>query len=363
MTESLERLEFLPGASVVFRVAGDPRVGYGHVRRSWTLAARLRDEGFAIHMVTTSQEAASALTEAGFRVTIETSPNRMEQLLGTLRHLGSPMVCIVDDPTFSEDGLAEANRRAPVLCLDDTCERAVPVDVVVNGSAGAETLSYRGRSTTRYLLGPAYILLRSEFAQEPRRAEASETLQRVLLLTGGSGDGGVLSEIVPVIHEVLPQAYLDVVIGPFGAVPALNPSLTAQVRFHQNPENMRSLMLQADIAISGGGQTVYELAATATPTLGIQLAENQAINLRGLAAAGALRHLGAPDENGLTQRLASTLVELAQDPEARAAMGTNGRRVVDGRGTQRVAAAVRTLALESSTARMERVKAGPVQRG
>lgn len=39
--------------------------------------------------------------------------------------------------------------------------------------------------------------------------------------------------------------------------------------------NMSELMLEADIAISGCGSTLYELCSMSVPTIGIIIAENQ----------------------------------------------------------------------------------------
>ena len=45
---------------------------------------------------------------------------------------------------------------------------------------------------------------------------------------------------------------------------------------------MYSLMCLCDIAITGAGQTIYELMITGTPFLAIQLIENQKYNVLGL---------------------------------------------------------------------------------
>jgi len=103
---------------------------------------------------------------------------------------------------------------------------------------------------------------------------------------------------------------------------------------------MAALMLNADLAVSGGGQTTYELAATGTPAIGIRLAAGQALNLRGLSAAGCLREAGAPDEVGFEARLVSRLSELADDRSVREEMSRRGRALVDGRGAERVTDAI-----------------------
>ena len=103
---------------------------------------------------------------------------------------------------------------------------------------------------------------------------------------------------------------------------------------------MRDLMLACDVAITGGGQTTYELAATGTPGLAIRLADNQTGNLRGLSAHGAIRWVGDATDGDLKNKLLDALQDLAENREKRTEMNRAGRRLVDGRGAKRVAQAI-----------------------
>jgi spore coat polysaccharide biosynthesis predicted glycosyltransferase SpsG len=132
----------------------------------------------------------------------------------------------------------------------------------------------------------------------------------------------------------------DVVRGPFAVIDAGADRPPGWLALHSDPPDVRGLMLEADLAVTAGGQTAYELAATATPALGLRLADNQVPNLRGLAKAGCLRDLGSPGEAGFWGHLRDQLADLASQPDVRAEMGRSGRALVDGRGAKRAAAAV-----------------------
>ena len=336
-------------SSICLRVAGSPQIGFGHVRRSWTLASQLQADGWRVQCVATSAEAAAWLARAGLPVVVESHPDSLDRIIQVLQEAVPPALCLVDDPTCPSEALRTLRRWAPVACVDDTGDRAVPVDLVINGSAGAEQLVYRGTPETRYLLGPQYMLLRSAFAQRPNRPTARPGIQRALVLVGGGEQGRVAGEMLQLVLQALPAASVDVVVGPFGTPFALVED--QRVRVHRYPEDMRALMLGADLAISGGGQTAYELAATATPTIGVQLAENQALNLRGLAEAGTLINLGAMTNDQSAHRLAQMLHALADDPQRRDAMAACGLRLVDGLGAPRVVSQLALLAVNAAVVR------------
>jgi UDP-2,4-diacetamido-2,4,6-trideoxy-beta-L-altropyranose hydrolase len=325
---------------VVIRVAGSGRLGFGHVRRCWTLAEELAAT-CSVRFVATSGEVAAFLAKRGFAAATEPDPRGISAMLALLTSAPPASVVVVDDPDLSTGAIAALRAHGPVLVIDDPCTRVLPADLVVNGSAGAETLRYRGASDTRYFLGTPYMILRTEFALDPSRSPVPTTPRRILVLAGGGNATAVCGAVVDAVRDALPAVAIDVVVGPFAGPPLLPP--TAGVTLHREPSDMRTLMLAADLAVTGAGQTAYELAATATPAIALRLADNQAVNLRGLVAAGVVIDGGVPDAQ-LRDRLVERVRWLAADPALRARMAEAGRHLVDGRGTGRVATEVIALA-------------------
>ncbi len=317
---------------VLFRVAGGPRVGFGHIRRCWTLANQLEQEEREILFTADSEQAVSVLTRAGFSTRLET-PGGLETTVGLLGKSPEKTLCVADDPALGPEQLKLLADVVPTVCIDDTADRFFPVDCVVNGSAGIERRSLRGRPDTQFLLGAGYILLRPEFAEPPRRL-FSKSIGRVLLLAGGGEADRFIRKSLETVFVSLGDVRVDLVVGPFGTVPD---GIPASVGIHREPPDIRPLMLQADLAISAGGQTLYELAAAAAPTIGIQTAENQKPNLDGLSEAGAIVFIGGSESADFAARLKRTLHQLSDDPGIRQTLGEGGRKTVDGNGTERVA--------------------------
>jgi UDP-2,4-diacetamido-2,4,6-trideoxy-beta-L-altropyranose hydrolase len=105
-------------------------------------------------------------------------------------------------------------------------------------------------------------------------------------------------------------------------------------------------MLAAGLAISGGGQTTFELAATGTPTVAIRLADNQTLTLETLAEAGALIQAGDAGDPALADAVAAAVERLIKDGDRRLEMSERARAAVDGQGAARVAREI--LALQAA---------------
>jgi len=100
-------------------------------------------------------------------------------------------------------------------------------------------------------------------------------------------------------------------------------------------KNMTELMAWADMAVSGGGTSCWEMAYMGLPNLVIVLAENQVSVARALDRNGCSIELGKHD--GLTsERIAGEIEKLIHREEVRKAMSSAGRHLIDGRGVDRV---------------------------
>jgi len=250
--------------------------------------------------------------------------------------------------SYSVQGQHLARPGLPVLAvIDDLAAQSWPVDLVINGAAGADRLPYSTPPHTQLLVGERYALLREEFAREPNRS-VRRVVERVLISVGGMDRHGLTRQLMAWTRRALPEAAMEVVVGPFFApseIRRLEQAAQAESRItlHRDPATIRDLMVSCDLAVTGGGQTTYELAATGTPALSIRIFENQTGNLAGLSAKGALRWVGDVRDGDLGDKVQCGLAELAAKPDQREAMSRSGRRLVDGRGAERAAKAVVNL--------------------
>ncbi len=294
----------------------------GHLRRCLSLAFGLRQSGCECRFLVNDDPDALALPQAaGFEALA--GFDALRERLAQLR----PELVVLDAYTVDPAGI----EGVPLAVIDDVADRDLPVDLVINGAPGAERLAYRTRDDTRCLLGPQYALLRPEF-DAPLAPDYGESVGRLLITLGGGDARGAAPHIGSWARRAMPDIPIDFVLGPFfGEDPPDG------VTLHKTPEQMRPLMLAADLALCAGGQTALELAATGTPALAVEVAGNQSPQLEQLEAAGTLERVGAVVDTDLEQRLVDALGRWRDDPVRRRAAGEAGRRLVAGAGARRVA--------------------------
>jgi spore coat polysaccharide biosynthesis predicted glycosyltransferase SpsG len=323
---------------VALRADGDAATGLGHVRRCLALAAALRPAAEVRFFLRGSEPVAAMVEWAG--MPCERVPAPLGATLEAVGRLGARAL-VVDSYDVAGSELAVARASVPVVAVfDDRGGDPPPADIVIDPSPG------RGGPTaasgSRYLAGPRFAPLTPEFAAPVRRHVAGRE-GRVLLVLGAATPCALMARLARAARRAHPGAVLDLVVGPTAEAPEVLATDLAglpRVEIHRTPRDVRGLMLAADLAVTGGGVTVFELAATGTPAIGVGLAANQRRNLEGMAEAGCLVLAGWVGAAGLDGAVERAVAALAGDRERRASLSRRGRELVDGRGASRVAAAL-----------------------
>jgi spore coat polysaccharide biosynthesis predicted glycosyltransferase SpsG len=101
-------------------------------------------------------------------------------------------------------------------------------------------------------------------------------------------------------------------------------------------QKIRELMFQSDLAISGGGQTIYELANVGLPAIIIQQANNQQENIQSWKKIGFIEYVGKASDPKTLNNINSAIIKL-NSKRLRQQRSRIGRKLIDGLGAKRVA--------------------------
>jgi UDP-2,4-diacetamido-2,4,6-trideoxy-beta-L-altropyranose hydrolase len=332
--------------SLLIRADASAGIGAGHVMRCLALAKAWQKSGGVVVCVMAENIVAleERLTREDVTVMkIAAAPGSKADADRTIAeaHHANPAWVVVDGYRFDPPYISNLNAVGlRTLFLDDDGRfDSYPAHVVLNQNISAISAMYAKReASTQLLLGSKYVLLRPEFLIEPRAREHPAIARKVLVTMGGSDSEDVTGKILTALLAMDANFEAKIVVG--GGNPWQNELqvLADQRRgfeLEKSPANMASLMQWADVAISGAGGTVWELAYLGVPAIVIALSQDQRQIATGLAENGTAVSLGW-HANLSDDRIADALRSLLADPQRRQAMSELGQKLVDGRGAERV---------------------------
>jgi spore coat polysaccharide biosynthesis predicted glycosyltransferase SpsG len=221
--------------------------------------------------------------------------------------------------------------------FDDNIRLAYPKGFVVNGAIFAERLPYPTKDGVRYLLGSQYAPLKKEFWDVPEKP-IRPILETAMITFGGADICNLTPKVLKLLQNAYPRLFKKVIVGSsfqnIADIEKLRDSNTDLI-YYPDATEMKKIMLESDIAIAAGGQTLYELASVGVPTIGICDAQNQLQNIEGFRELIFLEYIGWHNDEYLEQKLEGSLNYL-MNKHVRTYRSKIGRKIVDGQGAKRI---------------------------
>lgn len=324
---------------LLFKVMGGPVIGMGQVIRSVELARTLPSAGFEIAGFVCNDDACSRaiVTATGHRVWNDTT-----EFAAALRESQAD-VLLLDHPGPHHPVCVEARAIRPdltLVALDCFEMEHADFDLIINLINHHPTLKTPLSRAVDYHEGPAFAIIRREFAayrNQPRRPSGARS--KILVTFGGSDPMRHTLRVLEALSGDSEKLQLTVVVGPnFPHRAEVHRLATATgATVHENVSDMPALMLDADLAISGGGTTMLELATLGIPALIIPQNEPETRFSASIAARGAVRTLPLDITPTDLRREVLTLLD---DPAARELLSVTGRQTVDGEGQAQIASLI-----------------------
>jgi UDP-2,4-diacetamido-2,4,6-trideoxy-beta-L-altropyranose hydrolase len=351
------------GKNFAFRVDASRDIGTGHFMRCLALAAALRKAGDRVRflsrhasehlcdlarvngleIVVLKGAAAEPIDELAHSRWLATS-QRADAMDSIAALSGSEWEWLIVDhyalDVRWETALRTSAKR--VMAIDDLADRQHDCDLLLDQNIypDADT-RYSGRTPSGcgLLLGPRYALLREEFGRLHEAARKRDgQVHRILIQMGGVDADNQTEKAIEATAALGKRSWtVDVIVGK--QHPALE-RLEVLCRHHGYTLHVQTtavaaLIAAADLAIGAAGSSSWERCCLGLPTLCIGQAANQTAIARGLQAQGAIVSLG--EGAAVTAGAISRAVEsIANQPEFLAAASAAARRLVDGRGVERV---------------------------
>jgi UDP-2,4-diacetamido-2,4,6-trideoxy-beta-L-altropyranose hydrolase len=332
----------MPGPRILFVVDAGPRAGERHVLRALTLADALSAQGAGCTFM--GPPAVSAVLEA-----VAPGAAQLAAASTEPRDLAAAIAAeAFDAVVFDHEGLGERDHRAmghgrPVLAIDDLADRPLGADVVVDPAPARRAEVYNGLlpDDARLLLGPAFALVRPEFAALRQTALAwrGEPVQRFLVSLGAADLDGATARVIERLRPRVGDAGLDIVLS--SQAPGL-PGLTKVARrdprlaLHVDTPHMARLTAEADIAVGAVDEAISERCVLGLPTVLVAMTSPERVMADALAERGAalVVDFTAVDFDAQFDR---AVTRLLIDADLRRSLAARSAELCDGQGAERVA--------------------------
>lgn len=333
--------------------AASEAIGFGHLRRSISLADNARQLCSDIQIaVLGDEEAASQVKSAGFECI---AFGDLREPLAEQAFAGdSRFDCITLDVPFDAIGGSYGNPRILfrglhrigrlLVAFDGLGEASISQELLRDTEVDIAVRPYVMQSDAvaishcRLLQGPKYAVLPSRFAKLPVRQQRVAA-NRILVTCGGSDPRSLTLSVLQGLQMISRPLCIRVVVGPLFSnelrkkVLEMVQSSRHDVQVVLAPATLLDEMLWCDLAIGTNGLTKYELAASGTPAILFPIDNYHHEVNRPFADMKTAMHL----QVGVSAHvIAVSVTTILNDFASRCAMAAKGVGLVDGRGGERI---------------------------
>lgn len=319
-------------------------IATGHMMRCLAIADAAKEQGEETVFLLADDAARTLLAQRGYAYRIlYTKWNAMEQELSRLeeiiQELGIARL-LIDSYQVTEAYLRRLSALVETYYIDDRNAFVYPVNGLICYAGYYAKFDYPARyPDARLYLGTAYAPLRRAFCGCPAKA-ISERAKRLLLLSGGSDPHDMLAGLLLRLKD---EGFcrIDVICGMYhGGYAQLKETYRIEeaVHIHRAVSDIEQYMRQTDLAVSAGGMTLYELCACGVPSVSFTFADNQLDNARQMEADGLMDYAGDARRDDVISNAVRLIRRLRDDAALREERSQRMRKLVDGKGAERIAA-------------------------
>lgn len=326
----------------IFRAEAGSAIGVGHVMRSLTLARAAKCAGFdcELHTQDIPPELRDHAMAAGVRVVDVTCEVGSTEDARVLAGHGQAVTC-VDGYWVSRSYVDSlAGSAGTVVVIDDTgALDGSAFDLLLNQNPYASETMYPESSPNRLLLGLAYVLIRPEVARHIGATRPTRQSLEVVVALGGTDVAGLGPALCDALASI--EGVSVSLASGFSTLPppSEHHGTKDQVVTMIPSANLPEVLARSDLAVVAAGSTVWEVAALGIPAVALVVADNQAPLIDDPVVAHMAEIIDA--RSGLDiAAFVGAVRGVINERQLRGRMSSAGSNLVDGKGVDRVVAAI-----------------------
>lgn len=283
-------------------------IATGHVMRCLAIADELASKKIKSIFVLADSNAQSLIQDKGYEcVVLNTIWNDMDFEINAITELiqnRNITKLLIDTYQVTEKYLSAIYCLTHVIYLDDINLFLYPVHTLVCYANYWKKFDYENRfkqaldegivdKVPQMYLGCEYVPLRREFRNAYTKV-INNKIEELLVMSGGADP-----------HHAIKKILTNICVGNYSNINVICGRYNCDydnlideykdcpnVHIYKSVNNLIDFMKSADVAISAGGTTLYELCAIGTPTITYSIADNQLDNVRQFELDGVMVYAG-----------------------------------------------------------------------
>ncbi|GAA4068774.1 PseG/SpsG family protein [Amphibacillus indicireducens] len=312
---------------------GGKNIGLGHISRCMSLYAEVSRRDISIDFIINGDVSSIDFLHG---ITFKNE----NWLQGEFLHnyITSDDYVIIDSYKAEKavyDSIVKLSSKA--MFIDDIGRLDYPEGIIVNPSLDSTSIDYSNSPNSILLTGPDYVIVRPPFVGI-KRETAFNGLNRILITMGGTDIRKLTPLLINNVCKNLKDIVFDIVIGSKETHELYDQYLgfkNVAIHYNIDATEMFELMMSCDLAITAAGQTIYELLATQTPFIPIQIIENQENNIRSLLKYNSNQIVLKYDNNNLVEGIFNAL-DIYDASGYRQEQNKPYEGLIDGYGAKRI---------------------------
>lgn len=318
---------------LVFRCDAGLEYGLGHFSRCMVLANSLMNKGGMSRFVINAPEYLfKRILNEGHQV--QQLPNSLGIYENPLEWVGDADVVLLDSPKITKKYLWRVGSNPKVCMFDDDIARNYEVDLIINNHPWASIADYKNNDSKKgLLLGTLYNTV------NPLYFKKYENRYGLLVTMGGEDPENITSWIIRELAELKVQMPITIIVGPAHPNPLqVNHDAKRYLPFADlnfSPKTLEPFIKKSHIAITAGGTTCYELAASKIPFAVFALEKSQIKLSKAVVGLGFGLSIG--DYNEISREKFQRGINLLEVKEVFDLMREKAEKIYPESGVDRIA--------------------------
>lgn len=321
-------------------------IATGHIMRCLAIADAAKTLLEDTTFILSDEQAEDYIKDKGYRTIVLHTPwDNMESELSIIEELikrENIRTLFIDSYQVTDSYLKALSKITRVVYLDDLNAFSYPVaGIVCYASYWKKFEHSKNYPNTGLLLGTKYAPLRDAFTKVAPK-QIKEKVESILLLSGGTDEYQILENVLKSLDL---NEFLEITVI-CGRYYREYETLVARYRvwenvhIYQSVNDIENYMKQADLAISAGGTTLYELCACGTPTISFAIADNQLENVHQFDEDGVIAYAGDIRCDDVVSNVVKLVRKYSKDKTHREYRSKKMQSLIDGQGAYRIAKAL-----------------------